>query len=295
MPPTCTLASSTLSAVHASDRTSGGPPHGVYQSSRPGIVSNASIRVRPVGPSRSRCAPSVPTTRPPGASTAHRSPGRLTDLVPAGVAVPEQAVVADDQRVAEHADRTVRGRAGTRVHESCRGGDPQVHGVRPVRAPRGAARPSLSTAGSERLEDVHPDLRDPTCRARSAPPGPPARRSGPRARGRTRSGVPRIATRSNRSSSTSSSSPPSRRSSSARAAPAGARRGRGARGRVGRRASTRRTRSARGSRPRRRRGPHRWRRSRSSPATRARSSAARRRAGRRAAPAAWWSAGSRAC
>ena len=77
--------------------------------------------------------------------------GRLTDLVPAGVAVPEQAVVADDQRVAEDPDRTVRGRAGTRVHESCRGGDPQVHGIPSGSGASGRRSAMLSTSDRNAL------------------------------------------------------------------------------------------------------------------------------------------------
>jgi hypothetical protein len=66
MPPTWTFAWSRPARSWAIERTAGGPPHGVYQVSRPSTVSNASTGARvPSSPtSRSRWASSVPANTP---------------------------------------------------------------------------------------------------------------------------------------------------------------------------------------------------------------------------------------
>ena len=67
----------------ASERTSGGPPHGVYQPSRPSARSNGSTQRNSPSSSRTRCASAVPaTTSPAPASTqfSRTSPASATGL-----------------------------------------------------------------------------------------------------------------------------------------------------------------------------------------------------------------------
>ncbi len=125
IPPTWMLASRTLSSVHASDRVSGAPPHGVYQLSRPAVVSKLSIRVSPVGPTAREVRAFGADQESAGRVDCAQQIGCAGQLGPSPAAVPEHTPVGTERRVAEHAGRAGDRHAAGWFDESLDRADPQ--------------------------------------------------------------------------------------------------------------------------------------------------------------------------
>src|SRR5262245_927774 len=72
MPPTWTLANTRPSGAAVSERVSGGPPHGGYQSARPGAPSNDATNSQAPSATRASLACAVPTRTPSSTPRRHR-------------------------------------------------------------------------------------------------------------------------------------------------------------------------------------------------------------------------------